>query len=321
MKLATIGRGFIVDRALSAIQNIPEIQLEAVYSRSMDEAEQFAKRHNSPKAYDDLDRMLADEEIDVIYIASPNTLHYPQAKKALEAGKHVILEKPFVSSYEQAKELFDLAEKNNVMIFEAITTIHTGNFKKLKEQIQKAGQIRQGVLNFSQFDPRYELYKKGTVTNVFDPVYDGGALTDVNIYNVHFAVRLFGIPESVQYFPNSGWNGIDTSGTLVMRYPDFVITALGAKDHTAPWHSYISGDQGVFVIDQGSLGRMNHVTFQGNMNSEIEEISLPQDNHMVFEFSDFLKAISNNDREAYQDYKNQTLKVQKIIDEAKEQRN
>ena len=88
MKLATIGSGSIVDLMFKSIADIDGIDVVAVYSRTMDKARAFADKHHVPKAYDDLDAMFGDPEIDTVYIASPNSLHYPQAKKALEAGKN-----------------------------------------------------------------------------------------------------------------------------------------------------------------------------------------------------------------------------------------
>lgn len=319
LKMATIGRGFIVDRAVDAICDVPEIELEAVYSRSKKDGQDFAGKHGVAKSYDDLDLMLVDDQVDVVYIASPNTLHFQQAKKALEAGKHVIVEKPFTTNQVQAKELFELAQKKGLMIFEAMTTLHTDNFKELQKSLTKAGPIRAGVLNFSQYDPRYDLYLQKQVSNVFDPAYDGGALMDVNVYNIQFALRLFGKPQSIEYFPNLGWNGIDTSGTLIMSYPGFTIMAVAAKDHSAPWHSYLAGENGTFIIDEGSLGRMNHVVFS-DTKGNTETLSKPHRNHMSAEFSDFARMILNRDKKAYEDFRDQTLMSAEILDEAKRQR-
>ena len=135
MKLASIGSGAIVDAAYDSIQDLEGIEKVAAYSRSMEKAEAFAKKHGIQKAYDDIDKMLADPDIDTIYIASPNSLHYPQAKKALQAKKNVILEKPFTPTMAQTQELFDLAEANGVMIFEAITNIHTANLGLLRDRL------------------------------------------------------------------------------------------------------------------------------------------------------------------------------------------
>lgn len=321
MKLATIGSGAIVDQALDSIKDVEGIELEAAYSRTMEKAEAFAGKHGFKKAYDSLDQMFADPEIDAVYIASPNSLHYPQAKQALEAGKHVLLEKPFAPSTKQSEELFELAEKNGLMLFEAITSIHTPNFGLLKDSLEAAGNVKQCVFNFSQYSSRYDNYKKGIVANVFDPAMDGGALGDINIYNIHLALGLFGMPEGAAYYPNLGFNGVDTSGTLLLLYPGFTVTCIGAKDCKADYLFTIEGDDGTFSITDGSSGKMNRVDFVPVHPEEGQEIpvkiSIDQGPHMTYEFLDFLTAVQENDREMYERFKKQTLMAAQIMDAAK----
>lgn len=321
MNLATIGTSAITRMMLAHSNELEDRHLIASYSRDLAKAEAFAGEHGMKKAYDNLEAMLADPEIDTVYIASPNTLHYPQAKQALEAGKNVILEKPFTSTVEQAKDLFETAEKNGVMIFEAITNIHTPNYGLIKDNLEMLGNMRQAVLNFSQYSSRYDQYKQGVVQNAFDPRMDGGALTDINVYNIHFLVGLFGQPERITYFPNFGFNGIDTSGTLIMEYPDFTATAIASKDCTADYLATLQGDDGTFIIDRASTGIVDHVTFHPvHKDEDILEMSIDQGPHMTFEMMDFLTAIQEQDQEMYQRYKQQTLDVMEILAEAKAQR-
>ncbi|WP_281714539.1 Gfo/Idh/MocA family protein [Allobaculum stercoricanis] len=325
MKLATIGSGSIVDLAYQSFAEIENIETVAVYSRTMEKAKAFAQKHNVECAYDDLDQMFADPNIDTIYIASPNSLHYPQAKKALLAKKNVILEKPFTPNLEQTEELFQIAQENGVMIFEAITNVHTANYKLLKEHLNKAGKVRQCLFNFSQYSRRYAKYMEHTVENVFDPKMDGGALLDINIYNIHLAVGLFGQPKEIHYYPLLGWNGIDTSGTLMLLYEDKNITCIGSKDSSSDYLGYIQGESGTFKISNGSTGRMQDVEFipplQENQTSNVEQISIDQGLHMSYEFKDFADAIDQHNEEMYQSCKEHSLKVAKILEVAKQQRN
>lgn len=324
MKLATIGSGAIVDLMYKSIEGIDGIEPVAVYSRTMDKAQAFAQKHNVKKAFDDLDTMLADDEIDTVYIASPNSLHFSQAKKALEAKKNVILEKPFTATKEEAQELFELAEKNGVMIFEAITNIHTPNYGLLRDNLDKVGKVRDVVLNYSQYSSRYPQYMAGQIANVFNPAMNGGALVDINIYNIHLATALFGKPTAIQYFPVMGWNGVDTSGVLVLEYPDKVITCIGAKDSSSEPLGLIQGDLGTMQITGGSTGRVTDVDFlpprKEDQVIEPERISIDQGLHMTYEFIDFLTALNENNQELYDKCKQQTLLVADIMDEAKAQR-
>ena len=100
INIATIGSGVIVDRMIDAIAQVNGVNLYAVYSRTEEKANAFAAKHKADKAYWDLDEMLQDPAVDVVYVASPNSLHFSQAKRALAAGKHVLLEKPFCATKE-----------------------------------------------------------------------------------------------------------------------------------------------------------------------------------------------------------------------------
>ena len=166
--------------------------------------------------------MLADPDIDLIYIATPNSLHYRQAKAALLAGKNVLCEKPFVPTVAEADELIRLAKERHLFLFEAITTAHHANYALVKEHLPDIGPLRIVSCTFCQYSSRYDALLSGQVPPVFDPACCGGALMDLNLYNVHFVVGLFGEPMSVSYHPNLYRNGIDTSGILLLEYPDFL---------------------------------------------------------------------------------------------------
>lgn len=190
MKVGTIGSGVIVDRMIEAMKMTQGIEVCAVYSRTLLRAQEFAQKHHISKYYDDLDKMLNDDDLDTIYVASPNGLHYSQSKQALLAGKHVICEKPFVPTVQEAIDLFTIAKEKKVYIFEAITTIHLPNYKITASHLKDLGDIKMIQCNFSQYSSRYEKYKAFEVTNVFDPAFSGGSLMDINVYCIHFVVGL-----------------------------------------------------------------------------------------------------------------------------------
>ena len=326
--VATIGSGMIVDRMIQAIKETEGIQVDAVYSRTEKRAKEFAEKHQIVKSYWNMNEMFQDSDLDMIYIASPNSLHYEQSKKALLANKHVICEKPFCSTVEQAKELFSLAEEKGLYIFEAITNIHTPNYHCIQSELSRCGDIHLVQVNFSQFSSKYNEYKEGKHKNVFDLNFDGGSLMDINVYNLHFVAGLFGKPKKVTYVSNLGYNGIDTSGVVLMEYADKIAICTGAKDCSSPYAAYIQGDQGTIRMDQGSIGVCAHVDFLlpkgdviGKKNKENSlELGIVQKNHMVYECEDFVSIIQSNDRNEYKKLKEQTLLVMSLLEECKKQR-
>ena len=328
IRVATIGSGVIVDRMIQAIQSTNDMCVQAVYSRTMQKAQEFALKHHVETFYDDLDAMLADSQINTVYVASPNSLHYEQSKKALLAGKHVICEKPFCSRLAQAKELFALAEEKGVFIFEAITNIHTPNFKIIQDSLSRCGQVKMVQCNFSQFSSKYLDYKAHKQRNVFDLAFDGGALTDINVYNLHFVTGLFGMPTSCEYIANVGYNGIDTSGIVILKYEDMIAVCVGAKDCSSPNCAYIQGDEGTIRMDRASIGVCSHVDFIppkgdgiGKKDANMfEELGIEQEFHMNYECEDFVSAIVNKEYDRYEQWKQQTLMVVSLLEECKKQR-
>jgi scyllo-inositol 2-dehydrogenase (NADP+) len=192
MRVGVIGTGNIVEKFLSAINDIEGAHGEAVYSRREETGKLLANKLNIEKVYTDLDTMLEDEAIDFIYVASPNSLHYEHSLKALQRGKNVICEKPFTSTVEEVESLIKLAKEEKLMLFEAITTIYLPNYKLIKENIERLGQIRMVQCNLSQYSSKYNQLLASETPNIFNPKFSGGALQDINIYNLHFVMNMFG---------------------------------------------------------------------------------------------------------------------------------
>lgn len=328
MKVGTIGSGVIVDRMIEALKNEGHTVV-AVYSRTEEKGKAFADQHGVKKVYTDLDEMLADPDVEVVYVASPNALHVPQTKKALEAGKDVITEKPFAGSKKEAEEVFELAEEKGKHVFEAITTVYMPNFINIKDNLDMVGTVANVNANFSQYSSKYGKFLAGEDPNVFTLEYDGGALMDINVYNIHFVTGLFGRPEKVTYFPRKGRNGIDVSGTLILEYPDFDAVLIGAKDSSSPGEAFIQGEKGTIEVTNGSVGRCRQVNFippVGDMIGKQEEdnkedMTVKQNpNHMDYEVREFDRIMREGDKDAYEKAKAQTLMVMEIIEEAKRQR-
>ena len=306
MNVATIGSGVIVERMIEAMRLDGRYNLYCVYSRTEKRAKEFAEKHGIQKYYTDMEEMLNDENVDIVYVASPNSLHYSQSKMALEHKKHVINEKPFTPTLKECNELFEIAEKKGVYIFEAITNVHLPNYKIIKENMSNCGNIKMVQCNFSQYSSKYQKYKDHVQTNAFDTAFNGGALMDINVYNLHFVTGMFGKPNEVHYFKNVGYNGIDTSGIIIMQYPDFIATCTGAKDCSSPYAVYVQGDQGTIIVSGASSGVCKDVYFDAPKKDQIgkkatdtkEKISIEQPNHMLYECQDFMDIILNKDEEA-----------------------
>lgn len=254
IRLGTIGSGMIVHAILNNVKEMEGIRHVAVYSRSREKGEKLAAEFGVDRVYTDLNTFFRDEEMNFVYIATPNLLHYPQAKQALLAGKNVILEKPFCTKLEHAMELVQLAAEKGLLLLDATPTAYLPNLEILKRELPKIGKIRLVMSNYSQYSSRYDVLMQGEVPNNFNPQYAGGCLMDINYYNVYLNTALFGKPKDATYYPNMYQNGIDTSGVMIMRYDGFVSQNAGAKDTWGVNFFQIEGEQGFIFVENGGNG-------------------------------------------------------------------
>ena len=251
--LGTIGSGFIVHNMLKNVLLTEGIRVGAVYSRSEEKGRALAEQYGADRVYTDMAAFLADQETDLIYIASPNSLHYSQAKAALLAGKNVLLEKPFCPRLEEARELVRIARERGLILIDSVPPSYLPNYDFALQELPKIGRIRLCISNFSQYSSRYDAFLSGKKPNVFTTEFAGGSLMDINFYNIFLNVAYFGKPKDIVYHANLQ-DGIDTSGVLVMQYDDFVSQAAGAKDTWGVNFFQIEGEKGYIYIKDGSSG-------------------------------------------------------------------
>ncbi len=295
MKLALIGTGKIVQEALKALQQVPQIDCVALFARShsREKAETFAREYKIDRVYTDYEALLRDNAVDFVYIGLVNSAHYAYAKQALLSGKHVILEKPFTPSYEETAELAALAERLGLYLFEAVTLLHMPNFHAIQEALPALGRIRLVQCNYSQYSSRYDHYKQKVVQPAFDPKLYGGALYDINIYNLNFVVGLFGRPEQVHYMANVGFNGVDVSGIVTLQYGDFLACCSGAKDSASPGFLLIQGEDGFIRVNSApNVLSSFEISVQGKM--EQQQCNL-YEHRMVHEFLEFVDLYERKD--------------------------
>ena len=316
MKLAILGTGKIVEEVLPVLKEINGIELSAILStpRSIEKAEKLAELYAISQASSDYDSILANPDVDTVYVALPNHLHYDYAKKALLAGKHVICEKPFTLTLAEFEDLAKIAEQKNRILLEAITNQYLGNFASIKANLAKLGDIKIVECNYSQYSSRYDAFKRGEIAPAFDPAKGGGALRDLNIYKIHLVVGLFGKPERVQYLANME-RGVDTSGILIMDYGNFKAACIGAKDCSADIKSTIQGNKGSIAV----LGPTNSMpelslSLNGQSMTMINENSL---NHRMHdEFVAFQAIIEHEDMTATKLALDHSHLVMEVLDQA-----
>jgi predicted dehydrogenase len=200
-----IGPGGIADRFAAAMTMVEEGEIVAVASRSLDRADAYADRHGVSARYDDRAALLADPDVDVVYVATPHAQHEADTLAALAAGKHVLCEKAFALDADQATRMVDAARSTDRFLMEALWSRFLPSYRRLRDLLDD-GVIGEPLLVEADFgfrmpfDPGHRL---------FDPDKGGGALLDLGIYPVQLCSFVLGLPERVIADAVLGSTGVD----------------------------------------------------------------------------------------------------------------
>ncbi len=248
MNIGIIGSGLIAKDFLSVHKKLDRLNVCAIYSRNFENAKKAAEPYDGLKVCESLDSMLLMKEIEFIYIAVPNHLHFEYAKKVLEAGKNVVLEKPFTVTSAEAYELFGIAKDKGLYLFEAITNLYIPALYEAESLIKRSGRIKTVNVSFTQRSSRYDDFKKGIIHPVFSAEMNGGVLMDLGVYNLHILNYLFGVPKEASY-DKVIEKGVDVSGVIKLYYDGFTAESIISKTETTQNGIYIETDIGAVKCD------------------------------------------------------------------------
>lgn len=317
IRFAIIGTNWITERFLQAALETEEFILAAVYSRTEDKGKAFAAKYADPKVYTDLEAMLQDDEIDAVYIASPNSYHVDQAILCMNHGKHVLCEKPMASNAAEVSAMIEAAKKNDVLLMEAMKSTLMPNFKTVRDNLYKLGPIRRYFASYCQYSSRYDAYKEGTVLNAFNPEYSNGSLMDLGIYCLYPMVTLFGKPDAVKASGYILSSGVDGEGSLLLSYPemDAVIMHSKISDSYAP--TEIQGENGTMIIDKINQPYDVKIRYRDGTIENVTQLQTHES--MYYEAQEFIDLIRCGERESSVNTYANTLTTAEIMEEARRQ--
>ena len=314
MKLGVVGTGMI---AKTVVPHLGEwgcpVTAVAGTPTTLDEARELAAPYEVA-VFASYDEMIAQADIDTVYIAVPNFLHCSFALAALEAGKHVIVEKPFASNAREAERVAAAARARSLMAYEAISTLYLPNYARVKALLPRIGTVKIVTMNYSQYSSRYDAFRAGTVLPAFDPAKAGGALMDLGLYNLQYILGIFGEPEPVGYEANVE-RGIDTSGVVTLDYGAFKAVAICAKDCAAPTQNVIQGTDG-YILQTTPANKCGEVLLHLNDGTEESYDDAPA-LQWESEFRAFAAGIDGGDREGCERMLEHSLAVARVMTEAR----
>lgn len=338
VQFAVIGTSMISDNFIEAIDECPRARYMGSMGSSPEKSERATKEHEGVRAFSCLEDIASCDEVDAVYIATPNSLHFEQALALVNAGKHVVVEKPIASDAAKARKLFEAARVKGVVALEAMRPVHGPGIAKIRELLPRVGKLRRANLRFGKYSSRYDELLAGQHTNIFDVRLATGALMDIGIYPVEVMVALFGAPNSVKCssvfapadFGELTGGAIDVAGNILAQYGDALADVAYSKVTQDLLPCQIEGELGSIVFEGIEAPRSGCVHLRGkavrnaakatarslgDAQEEIEFVSC--DNSMVYELEDFVACVAGErDPEEFERISVVSLEV---VDEARRQ--
>ncbi|BCW97105.1 MAG: Gfo/Idh/MocA family oxidoreductase [Fimbriimonadales bacterium] len=225
VKWGILGTGKIAKRFMQAAFYVPDAQVVAVGSRELRTAEQFGAQYGIPKRYGSYDAVLSDPEVEIVYVATPHTLHAENTLAALQAGKHVLCEKPFTVNAAQAEAVIQAARAAGKFVMEGMWTRCFPVVREIVRRIEagELGEIRYLQADFG-FQPEFN-----PASRLFAPELGGGALLDVGVYPVALAFMVLGEPQEILSQATLGATGVDELCSILFRYASGAQAVLSAS--------------------------------------------------------------------------------------------
>lgn len=308
VKFAIVGTGRISDWILKGALQDSRFKAVAVCSRSMQNALGFIAKHpeafdKDAKAYDSLDKMLEDDNVEAVYIGTPNRTHCDATVKCLDAGKHVICEKPLACSMEEAARMVEASRRNNKALMEAMISTLIPNFRVAAAKIREIAPVRHYCSSFCQYSTKYDALKQGVVSNSFNPQMGGGALPDIGVYTTYPLVSLFGLPQKVtgsKIYVDTPVGDVEVHGSVNLAYPGMTASLVWSKSVDSRIPTEICGEGGNLVLDEVHICRKVSIKPHGAPTSGRGEIQSGEvlgegisHDEYFYEFEEFINVIES----------------------------
>lgn len=328
------GTGRISDWVLKGAVQDPRFKAVAVCSRSADSGRAFVEKHpeafvEDAAVYTSVEEMSRDPRVDAVYIGTPNSTHHPYAIAALEAGRHVLCEKPIACNAAELEEMISAARRNGKCLMEAMISTLNPNFRIAREKMPEIGTVRHFSSSFCQYSSKYDALRQGVVSNSFNPQMGGGALADIGIYTTFPAVALFGRPQSVKAnlvnFPTS-FGPADVQGTVELGYPGMTAVLSFSKVVDSHLQTEICGEGGNILLDAVHICRKVEFAPHAAPTSgrgagagrQVIAEGLPKDEYF-YEFEEFIDVVESGRTESAVNSLEVSLLNREVMDEIKRQ--
>lgn len=269
MKVGILGTGNIARKMAYTLSQMDDAVCLAAAARDMARAEKFSREYGIKRAYDSYEKLVNDPEVELIYIATPHSLHYEHAKLCIMHGKPVLCEKPFMANAKQAKEILALAEEKNVFVTEAIWTRYMPS-RTMVDAVIKSGQIGEIVSVTANLG-----YDLRNVKRLNDPALAGGALLDVGIYPLSFVSMVLGndIQKTVSMCTKTK-TGVDAQNSVILKYPGGKLASVhSSMEGATEQYGIVYGTKGYLIAE--NINNIDKIRIYSPDRELVKELTPP----------------------------------------------
>ena len=317
MRLAILGCGGIARSMAVTIAKMNDVEAYAAASRDIEKAEAFAKEFGFTKAYGSYEEMLADDKVDLVYVAVPHSHHHEWTIKALNAGRNVLCEKAFAVNEKQTREMIELAEKKNLLLTEAIWTRYMPSRQIITELIEQGtiGRLHSVSANLG--------YKIDKVERLIKPELAGGALLDLTVYPLNFASMVWG--DDIKKINASCVmtdTGVDGQDTVMIEYGDGRMASLFTTMYALTNRmGLICGEEGfIEVLNINNPEEIRVYSPDRNGPKLIKSITVPEQiTGYEYQVLSCMKAIEEGKTECPEMPHSETIQIMCQMDEIRRQ--
>lgn len=312
-----LSTGGIAERMATALKSVDGAALIAVASRDIEKSKDFADKFDIPRAYGSYEEMADDSDVDIIYVATPNHLHYENILMCLTKGKNVICEKPFTLNSKQAKEVIKLARSKNLFLMEAHKSYFLPGIKKVKELIKDnvIGKIVTVKADFCIKPPYNKEHR------MFNPKLGGGALLDVGVYPISFVIDLLGNPIEINSNTTLCETGVDVFSAITIKHENSITSNICCGFNAAmPRESIILGENGYIKIHE-PFHQAPRITLKIGENVPVEIDTSFVGNGLVQEAQAATNCLKEDKSECEEFSLDKTIEVLKVTDYIRKQYN
>lgn len=290
LRWAIIGCGVIANQMAMTLE-LAGRHLTGIYNRTLDKAAAFAERYGIGHVYETVEELVADPDVDAVYITTPHNTHITYLRAALSAGKHVLCEKAITLNSEELAEARAIADAHHVQLIDATTILHMPLYRELIRRAERDefGQMSLAQVSFGSFkpfDPESRFYNAKLA---------GGAMLDIGVYAITMA-RLFMLsqPEDVVSIANACNTGVDVTSGIVMRNPDMQMAVISLTLHAKqPKRAVLSFEN--CYIEVNEYPRADHATIVWTATGEREEVHVGNEAYaLAYEVADLEKAVAGD---------------------------